>query len=359
MALPSRFLESGMRTWERENRSGSDRDRHHTDLHVPAREYGRRPPSPHPCDKPPASVLSLHARQTTAVASFALPKGRRPAACTPDAAPSYAPQARAESGTPWRSTTSTRSYPTFSTTAMNATDFKDEKASPHPGWGEWKKRDVEAPTIQVETHDIFEDDSGVDPVYQAKARILNDAIQEIGMVVSVHRRRIWMVLITYRPIVTGLILDPVVNEFHFQGPFLKLGQNIGLLVGAAFWGVASDVWGRKWCFNIILFITGVFAIAAGGSPNYIALCSLAAVWSVGVGGNLPVDSAVFLEFIPASHQYLLTILSIWWAFGQLVGSLVCLPLLAPFVTLSHASPVGRLASNRRLLLRIRVQLPAL
>ncbi len=47
-------------------------------------------------------------------------------------------------------------------------------------------------------------------------------------------------------IVTGLILDPVVNEFGFQGPFLKLGQNIGLLVGAAFWGVGSDVWGRKY-----------------------------------------------------------------------------------------------------------------
>ena len=60
-----------------------------------------------------------------------------------------------------------------------------------------------------------------------------------------------------------------------------------------------------------------------------------------MGGNLPVDSSVFLgkcrlfpaslshtnvtpiEFVPASHQYLLTILSIWWAFGKLVGSLVC------------------------------------
>ncbi|KAI9066823.1 MFS general substrate transporter [Trametes sanguinea] len=237
---------------------------------------------------------------------------------------------------------------------MNVTDFKDEKASPHSGWGDWKKRDVEAPAINVETHDIFEDDSGVDPVYQAKARILNDAIQEIGMgkyqwylfIVAGFgwfSDNLWPVSNTFRcgglaiahrpeldQIVTGLILDPVVNEFHFQGPFLKLGQNIGLLVGAAFWGVASDVWGRKWCFNITLFITGVFAIAAGGSPNYIALCSLAAVWSVGVGGNLPVDSAVFLEFIPASHQYLLTILSIWWAFGQLVGSLVAWPLIADF-----------------------------
>lgn len=30
----------------------------------------------------------------------------------------------------------------------------------------------------------------------------------------------------------------------------------------------------------------------------------------------------YLEFIPSSHQYLLTVLSIWWAFGQLIGSLV-------------------------------------
>jgi hypothetical protein len=50
----------------------------------------------------------------------------------------------------------------------------------------------------------------------------------------------------------------------------------------------------RWSFNITLGITGVFALAAGGSPNFIALCSFAAVWSIGVGGNLPVDSAVFL-----------------------------------------------------------------
>lgn len=50
----------------------------------------------------------------------------------------------------------------------------------------------------------------------------------------------------------------------------------------------------RWAFNITLFITGVFALAAGGSPGYIALCSLTAIWSIGAGGNLPVDSSVFL-----------------------------------------------------------------
>ncbi|TFK89694.1 MFS general substrate transporter [Polyporus arcularius HHB13444] len=220
-------------------------------------------------------------------------------------------------------------------------------ARDNSGDSESRKRassdDVEAKrAITVDTHDVFsEEESGVDPVYQAKARLLNDAFQEIGM----GKYQQWYLFIVAGfgwfsdnlwPIVTGLILDPVVNEFGFQGPFLKLGQNIGLLVGAAFWGVGSDVWGRKWCFNITLFITGVFAIAAGGSPNAIALCSLASVWSVGVGGNLPVDSAVFLEFIPASHQWLLTVLSIWWAFGQLVGSLVAWPLIADFSCASAA-----------------------
>ncbi len=47
-------------------------------------------------------------------------------------------------------------------------------------------------------------------------------------------------------------------------------------------------------FNLTLFITGVFALSGGASSNSITLCSLAAVWSIGVGGNLPVDSAIFL-----------------------------------------------------------------
>ncbi|KAI0314066.1 MFS general substrate transporter [Amylostereum chailletii] len=208
------------------------------------------------------------------------------------------------------------------------------------------KRDFGADTLDAKTQDVYTDGT-LDPVYHAKATVLNDALQEIGM-----GKYQWYLFIVAGfgwfsdnlwPIVTGLILSPVINEFHFDGPFLKLGQNIGLLVGAAFWGVGSDVIGRTWSFNLTFLITGVFAVAAGASPNYIALSSLAAVWSTGVGGNLPVDSAVFLEFIPASHQYLLTVLSIWWAFGQLVGSLVAWPLIANYScpTTTPPSPCPR------------------
>jgi MFS family permease len=46
-----------------------------------------------------------------------------------------------------------------------------------------------------------------------------------------------------------------------------------------------------------------------------------------VGGNLPVDSAIFLEFLPGTHQYLLTVLSINWALAQVFATLVAWPLL--------------------------------
>ncbi|KAK7049413.1 hypothetical protein VNI00_006014 [Paramarasmius palmivorus] len=204
-------------------------------------------------------------------------------------------------------------------------------------------------SVEGLTEDIFTEDA-LDPVYQKKARLLNDAMQDVGKgrYIGLGQYQWALFVVTgfgwlvdnLWPIVTGLILPPVLHEFANpdDGPFLKLGQNIGLLVGAVFWGIGSDIWGRKVSFNITLFITGVFAIAGGASPDFVALCSFAAVWSIGVGGNLPVDSAIFLEFIPASHQYLLTVLSIWWAFGQLIGSLVAWPLIGNFSCPQDASP---------------------
>jgi MFS family permease len=47
-----------------------------------------------------------------------------------------------------------------------------------------------------------------------------------------------------------------------------------------------------------------------------------ALIGVGAGGNLPVDGTMFLEFIPGNKQYLLTFLSVWWALGQVVASLI-------------------------------------
>ncbi|KAF4958876.1 hypothetical protein FGADI_2078 [Fusarium gaditjirri] len=175
----------------------------------------------------------------------------------------------------------------------------------------------------------------LDPVYEAKARILNRAIQDLGM-----GRYQWELFVVIGfgwasdnlwPIVTSLILTPVANEFSVRNPpYLTLAQNIGLLAGAMFWGFGCDVFGRKWAFNITLGLTAIWGLISASAPNFAAIGIFDALWSFGVGGNLPVDSAIFLEFLPASHQYLLTILSIDWAIAQVIGTLIAWPLLGNY-----------------------------
>jgi MFS family permease len=120
---------------------------------------------------------------------------------------------------------------------------------------------------------------------------------------------------------------PKLNRKANVEQFLTLAQNIGLLFGAVFWGFGCDIFGRRWAFNLTIGITAVFGMIAASSPNFAAIGVFAALWSVGVGGNLPVDSAIFLEFLPGTHQYLLTILSIDWALAQVFATLVAWPLL--------------------------------
>ncbi|KAK0445025.1 MFS general substrate transporter [Desarmillaria tabescens] len=197
---------------------------------------------------------------------------------------------------------------------------------------------------KIALDDMYEDGT-VDPVYQAKARVLNNAIQEIGMgKYQIHlficagfgwfADSVW-------PLITGLILTQVTAEFKFNGPLLTLAANIGLLVGAIVWSVGCDIWGRRWSFNLTLLIAGVFGLSAGGSPNFITLASLLAVVGVGVGGNMPVDSAVFLDLVPGTHQYLLTVMSVWWSLGQLLCSLLAWPLIANYSCPEDASVCER------------------
>ncbi|KAG8944727.1 hypothetical protein FRC04_001580 [Tulasnella sp. 424] len=174
-------------------------------------------------------------------------------------------------------------------------------------------------------------EGAVDPVYQAKAEVLNRAIQEIGFgkyqaFLFVLTGWGWLVGNVWL-ISTSIILTPVVNEFHAGGPFLILSQNIGLLVGAAVFALGADIWGRRVSFGATLLIAGIFSTAAAGSPTFTGLCVFAAIWSVGVGGILPVASAIFLEFLPGTHQYLLTVLSVGWAIGQLLAALVAWAIL--------------------------------
>ena len=138
----------------------------------------------------------------------------------------------------------------------------------------------------------------------------------------------------------ALTLPSLTSEFGpstTQVRYTTCSIFVGLCVGASFWGIASDIVGRRLAFNTTLFIAGVFGLAVGGGNSWIGVCGLYAALGVGVGGNLPVDGvrpkntpkaeqtngpkALFLEFLPQASQALLTLLSVWWPVGQLIGSL--------------------------------------
>lgn len=101
--------------------------------------------------------------------------------------------------------------------------------------------------------------------------------------------------------------------------------------------------GRRPAFNFTLLLAGVFGIAAGGAPNWIGTCAMYACLGLGIGGNLPVDGALFLELLPFASGNLLTLLSVWWPVGQLIASLSKLPLF-----LHVRAPIFAKTMNRSL-----------
>jgi MFS family permease len=113
--------------------------------------------------------------------------------------------------------------------------------------------------------------------------------------------------------------------YEFQ-PSLANGLTIaaytGMLIGALFWGLGADVIGRKHAFNYSLLISSIFTIVAGASPNWIVLGLFVCLSAFGAGGNLVLDTAVFLEYLPSKHQWLLTLMAAWWGVGQLIAGLV-------------------------------------
>lgn len=122
-----------------------------------------------------------------------------------------------------------------------------------------------------------------------------------------------------------MILSSLQREFSV--PSNKIGYTttalyIGLCIGATVWGPSSDLIGRRIAFNISLGIVAVFGLAVGGAPSWIGAAAMFACIGTGLGGNIPVDGALFLEFIPGASGNLLTLLSAWWPLGQLYTSVI-------------------------------------
>lgn len=53
--------------------------------------------------------------------------------------------------------------------------------------------------------------------------------------------------------------------------------------------------------------------------NFDAICALTAFCGFGLGGNIPIDATITLEFLPQNRRWLLPLLSTW----QPIGVILC------------------------------------
>ncbi|TVY30228.1 putative MFS-type transporter protein [Lachnellula hyalina] len=162
--------------------------------------------------------------------------------------------------------------------------------------------------------------------YRLKSELVGKCLQEIGM-------GSWSQGI-------GTIQPSIKLEFADVSKvgFSSISYYCGLIVGASFWGISADFIGRKPAFNLTLLIGGIFGAAVAGLSHFPSFCGMWAIIGFAAGGNVPVDSMIFLEFVPGSHQYLLTALSAWWNFGQVIVALIGWVFLANFTCPTDSTP---------------------
>lgn len=171
-------------------------------------------------------------------------------------------------------------------------DLADEKkldVSPNPSNG-YSAYTIDALRAEIELDSAA---SGHDTAYDRKSKVINKAITDIGM-----GRYQWSLFalcgfgwLADNMWLQGvaLTLPSLTHEFgpsETQVRYTTCALFIGLCLGASFWGIASDVIGRRLAFNMTLFLAAVFGLGVGGGSSWIGVCGLYAALGVGVGGNV-------------------------------------------------------------------------
>ncbi|KAL8654756.1 MAG: hypothetical protein Q9226_003304 [Calogaya cf. arnoldii] len=175
-------------------------------------------------------------------------------------------------------------------------EFAGEKkfdVSPAPSNG-YSAYTIDALRAEIEV-DVA---AGHNTAYDRKSKVINKAITDIGM-----GRYQWSLFalcgfgwLADNMWLQGvaLTLPALTQEFgpsETQVRYTTCALFIGLCLGASFWGIASDVIGRRLAFNMTLFLAGVFGLGVGGGNSWIGTCGLYASLGVGVGGNVRLSAA--------------------------------------------------------------------
>ncbi|KAK6460622.1 major facilitator superfamily domain-containing protein [Scheffersomyces coipomensis] len=167
---------------------------------------------------------------------------------------------------------------------------------------------------------------GNDAILAKKMKLINDAIDEIGFT-PYHLKLFFLNGMGYATDsqlsqIESSVRTYVNYQFGWTYPISNEMLAIGLLVGALFWGFSADLIGRRTAFNFSLFLSAVLTIMNGAMSSMATYCIFMVLSMWACGGNLVLDTCVFLEYLPHKDQWLLTFFAFFWSIGQTVAVLL-------------------------------------
>ncbi|KAK3168816.1 hypothetical protein OEA41_005264 [Lepraria neglecta] len=113
----------------------------------------------------------------------------------------------------------------------------------------------------------------------------------------------------------SLVEPAIQQEFGFgdkESGNIFSSFSAGLTAGAF-------VWGRQYAFNLTVLISSVFGLCLAAPNNYSGILVLTAFVGFGVGGNIPIDTTICLEFLPQNRRFLLALLSVFQPLGVVIA----------------------------------------
>ncbi|KAK5675397.1 hypothetical protein LTS10_011839 [Elasticomyces elasticus] len=202
------------------------------------------------------------------------------------------------------------------------------------------KYDVEQPRASSVAGIPAEEMEGL-TLYEKKCVLINREIDNNGM--GKYQWYIWCLcgfgylLDLLWAQAFGLVLSPLEQELGFPGNQsgnISVAFSSGLTAGAFVWGVLVDIVGRKWAFNLTCLISAAFGLGLGGCNSYPAFLIVTAFVGFGIGGNIPIDTTICLEFIPQNRRFLLALLSLF----QPIGVVICSAIAYGYIPNYSCSP---------------------
>ncbi|EGW30159.1 uncharacterized protein SPAPADRAFT_63767 [Spathaspora passalidarum NRRL Y-27907] len=162
-----------------------------------------------------------------------------------------------------------------------------------------------------------------DSVLHQKMKLINDAIDEIGFT-PYHLKLFFLNGMGYWTDTQLTFLESSVRtfinyQFGYTFPVSNFMLATGLLFGALFWGLSADLIGRKIAFNFSLMLSAIFTIMTGAMSSMATYCIFVFLSCFSAGGNLVLDTCVFLEYLPHKDQWLLTFFAFFWGIGQVIA----------------------------------------